>query len=68
MTSQTNWLAALKDQMFLLETERIQGKISEDDYLEQKTAFETMMRRALPQHASPVSQNEKGNEDIAFVD
>ncbi len=34
--------------MFLLETERIQGKISEDDYLEQKTAFETMMRRALP--------------------
>ncbi len=49
-TSQTMWLAALKDQMFLLETERIEGKLTETDYLEQKAAFEIMIKRALTQH------------------
>lgn len=54
--TQTIWLAALKDQMFLLETERIQGKVTESDYQEQKAAFETVIKRALLQQNSHVSQ------------
>jgi hypothetical protein len=65
--SQTAWLDALKDQMFLLETERIQGKIAESDYQEQKAAFGTMMKRALLQHSPPLSPSED-DADIAFAD
>ncbi len=53
VASQTTWLGALKDQLFLLETERIEGKLTETDYLEQKAAFETVIKRALIQRASP---------------
>jgi hypothetical protein len=47
------WLAALKEQLFLLETERIEGRLTEADYWEQKAAFETMLKRALVRQPSP---------------
>lgn len=40
-------LAALKEELFSLETERLEGKISEAQYAELKSAFEVVLRRAL---------------------
>ena len=46
-------LAALKDELFSLETERLEGKISEAEYLEHKAALEVVLRRALAREAVP---------------
>jgi hypothetical protein len=43
----SNLLTALRDELFALETDRIQNRISAEAYLEQKTALETVLRRAL---------------------
>jgi hypothetical protein len=40
-------LTALKEELFSLETERLEGKLSEKEYAELKSAFETVLRRAL---------------------
>jgi hypothetical protein len=40
-------LAALKDELFTLETERLEGKITDVEYAHLKSAFETVLRRAL---------------------
>jgi len=40
-------LGALKDELFALETDRLQGKLSESEFAEQKAALEVMLRRAL---------------------
>jgi hypothetical protein len=40
-------LTAMKDELFALETDRLQGRLTESEYLEQKTALETVLRRAL---------------------
>jgi len=40
-------LAALKEESFALETERLEGKLSEQEYAEQKAALEMVLRRAL---------------------
>jgi 5-hydroxyisourate hydrolase-like protein (transthyretin family) len=40
-------LSALKDELFALETERLEGKLSEPEYVELKAAFETVLKRAL---------------------
>jgi hypothetical protein len=40
-------LAALKDELFALETERLEGKLSESEYAEQKAALEQVLKRAL---------------------
>jgi hypothetical protein len=44
-------LAALKDELFTLETDRLEGKLSEQEYAEQKSALETVLRRALSRQA-----------------
>jgi hypothetical protein len=44
---QRDLLSALKDELFVLETERLEGKLSESEYSEQKAALETVLRRAL---------------------
>lgn len=44
-------LAALKEELFVLETERLEGKISEAEYTEHKAALETLLRRALARDA-----------------
>ena len=40
-------LAALKEELFAVETDRLQGRLSETEYVEQKTALEIVLRRAL---------------------
>jgi hypothetical protein len=40
-------LAALKEELFAVETDRLQGRLSENEYVEQKTALEIVLRRAL---------------------
>jgi hypothetical protein len=40
-------LAALKEELFAIETERLQGKLNEADYAQLKAALETVLRRAL---------------------
>ncbi|WP_345944998.1 carboxypeptidase regulatory-like domain-containing protein [Granulicella sp. dw_53] len=40
-------LSALKDELFALETDRLQGKLTETEFLEQKAALEVVLRRAL---------------------
>lgn len=44
---QGDLLATLKEELFALETERLEGKLSESEYAEQKAALETVLRRAL---------------------
>jgi hypothetical protein len=44
-------LGALKDELFALETERLEGKLSEPEYAEQKAALEQVLRRALKRSA-----------------
>jgi hypothetical protein len=45
-------LAALKEELFALETDRLEGKLSEPEYVEQKTALEQVLRRALARQGS----------------
>ena len=40
-------LQTLKEELFALETDRLQNRIPESEYLEQKAALETVLRRAL---------------------
>ncbi len=48
---QAQLLQTLKDEMFALETDRLQGKVGESEYTEQKTALELILRRALAKTA-----------------
>jgi len=40
-------LAALKEELFQLETERLEGKITDAEYTEHKSALEVLLKRAL---------------------
>jgi hypothetical protein len=40
-------LAAMKEELFTLETDRLQGRLTESEYVEQKAALEVVLRRAL---------------------
>jgi len=58
-TQSSRLLTSLKEEMFALETDRLQNRISESDYAAQKAALELILRRALersqptPSPASP---------------
>jgi 5-hydroxyisourate hydrolase-like protein (transthyretin family) len=47
VTGSDSLLAAMKEELFALETDRLQGKLTESEYLEQKAALEVVLRRAL---------------------
>lgn len=47
----SSMLAAIKEELFALETERLEGKISEADYAQSKSALEVVLRRALGRQA-----------------
>ena len=52
-------LHALKDELFVLETDRLAGRLSEAEYAEHKAAFDVVLRRALARsEASPGASNE----------
>jgi hypothetical protein len=40
-------LQVLKEELFALETDRLQERIAEPEYLQQKAALELILRRAL---------------------
>jgi 5-hydroxyisourate hydrolase-like protein (transthyretin family) len=40
-------LSSLKDELFAIETERLEGRLTEAEYAEQKAAIETVLKRAL---------------------
>lgn len=40
-------LTALKEELFTLETDKLQGKVSDAEYTEHKAALETLLKRAL---------------------
>jgi len=46
-TQSNQLLASLKEEMFALETDRLQNRISDADYAAQKAALELVLRRAL---------------------
>jgi hypothetical protein len=37
----------MKEELFALETDRLQGRLTESEYVEQKAALEVVLRRAL---------------------
>ncbi|MFP5229543.1 MAG: carboxypeptidase regulatory-like domain-containing protein [Acidobacteriota bacterium] len=45
-------LAALKEELFQLETERLAGKISDAEYAEHKSALEVLLKRALARESA----------------
>jgi hypothetical protein len=47
VTGPHSLLAAMKEELFALETDRLQGRLSESEYAEQKAALEVVLRRAL---------------------
>jgi hypothetical protein len=46
-THSAQLLQALKEEMFSLETDHLQHRISDEDYVSQKAAMELVLRRAL---------------------
>jgi 5-hydroxyisourate hydrolase-like protein (transthyretin family) len=46
-TGTASLLAAMKEELFALETDRLQGRLTETEYVEQKAALEVVLRRAL---------------------
>jgi hypothetical protein len=49
----TSILTTLKEELFTLETERLQGQITEEEYQAAKAALEVVLRRALVRAAPP---------------
>jgi hypothetical protein len=47
VTGSDSLLAAMKEELFALETDKLQGRLSESEYAEQKAALEVVLRRAL---------------------
>jgi len=47
VSAEQHTLSAMKEELFTLETERLQKHISEEEYLEHKAALEAVLRRAL---------------------
>ena len=46
-TGNDSLLAAMKEELFALETDKLQGRLTESEYVEQKAALEVVLRRAL---------------------
>lgn len=55
-THSTQLLEALKQELFALETDHLQQRISDEDYLAQKAALELVLRRALHRASAPAPE------------
>jgi hypothetical protein len=51
-------LAALKEELFALEADKLQGRLTDTEYAEQKSALEVVLRRALAR-TEPVADTSK---------
>jgi hypothetical protein len=47
VTGGDSLMTAMKEELFALEADRLQGRLSESEYVEQKAALEVVLRRAL---------------------
>jgi len=54
-TGQTGALAALKEELFALEADKLQGRITDADYMQQKSALEVVLRRVLSR-SEPIAE------------
>jgi hypothetical protein len=45
-------LSALKEELFALETEHLEGKLSDPEYAQNKLALEVVLRRALARQSA----------------
>jgi hypothetical protein len=57
-------LAAMKEELFALETDKLQGRLSEAEYAEQKSALETVLRRALARNERPADASNMVSPDV----
>ena len=48
-------LQVLRDEMFAIETERLEGKLTEREYLQLKAAYDVVLRRALSRSSQAVA-------------
>lgn len=59
-------LTAMKEELFALESDRLQGRLSDAEYAEQKGALETVLRRALARSegtgSAPAASNGGSND------
>ncbi|MEO6911346.1 MAG: carboxypeptidase-like regulatory domain-containing protein [Edaphobacter sp.] len=58
IATQSTWLDVLKQELFSIETERLQGKLSETEYKKQKAALEAVLKRALIRLSAPAVQKD----------
>ena len=63
--SQSTPLDALKDELFALETDHLQQRISEPEYLEHKAALELVLRRALTRNNPPAASVLAASEETS---
>jgi hypothetical protein len=57
-------LAAMKEELFVLESDRLQGRLSEAEYAEQKTALEVVLRRALVRSERTATASNVAEPDV----
>ncbi len=51
-------MSALKEEMFSLETDRLQGRVTDAEYQEHKAALETVLRRVLARDGSVTARSQ----------
>lgn len=56
-------LASLKEELFAVETDRLEGRLSDTEYAEQKAALETVLKRALARRDSRVAASKTTEEE-----
>jgi 5-hydroxyisourate hydrolase-like protein (transthyretin family) len=52
VTGQADLLASLKEELFAVETDRLEGRLDDAEYAEQKAALEVVLKRALSRRGS----------------
>jgi hypothetical protein len=57
-------LSAMKEELFVLESDRLQGRLSEAEYAEQKTALEVVLRRALARSERTTDASNVAEPDV----
>ena len=58
-------LQALKEELFVLETDRLQGRLNDAAYAKQKSALEIVLRRALDRNGATASGGSPGTSNPA---
>jgi hypothetical protein len=59
-----NALQVLRDEMFAVETDRLEGRLSETDYAQLKAAYDIVLRRALARNGPRGAREDDGKVEI----